>query len=345
VGTEGTPFVSIVMPALNEERHIRDAIASIVPRPGVLDYELLVLDGGSTDRTRAIVAELAAADPRIRLIPNERQLQSAGVNLAAQLADPRSAHLVRADCHMLYPDRFVERCVRDLSEKQVASVVVPMHTRGATCMQRAIAAAQNSRLGNGGSAHRLIGWSGFVEHGHHAGFDRRTFLELGGYDESFSHNEDAEFDTRLTRAGRRIYLNGDIPVTYFPRADLVSLARQYFRHGRGRASTLIKHRTRPRMRQVLPVAIVLANALSLGLAIFQPSFLLLPLLYALLCLLWGAALAIRERDACLAFSGIAAIVMHVSWGTGFLARLAGWRGPQADAGGRSATAQAAGRSS
>ena len=339
---QGKQFVSIVMPALDEERYIAGAIASIVPDASDLDYELLVLDGGSTDRTCAIVTELAAANPRIRLIHNEKRIQSAGVNLAARLADPRAAYLVRADCHMRYPAGFVERCVKDLSQRQIASVVVPMRTEGTTCMQRAIAAAQNSRMGNGGSAHRLIGWSGYVEHGHHAGFDRRTFLELGGYDESFTHNEDAELDARLTGSGRRIYLNGDIAVTYFPRADLVSLARQYFRHGRGRASTLLKHRSQPRVRQLLPAAVVLGVALSAALAALQPSFLLAPLIYALACLGCGVALAMRDRDRCLLLSGAAAMVMHLSWGTGFLARLAGWRGPQRSKGGRSATAQPAG---
>ncbi len=65
-------------------------------------------------------------------------------------------------------------------------MVVPLRTIGVTPLQRAIAAAQNSRLGNGGSAHRLGGISGYVSHGHHAIFDRREFLRVGGYDESFS---------------------------------------------------------------------------------------------------------------------------------------------------------------
>jgi succinoglycan biosynthesis protein ExoA len=342
VGVRAKQFVSIVMPALNEERYIEAAIHSIIPQSDELHYEVLVVDGGSTDRTRAIVVELAAGNDRIRFIPNPKRIQAAGVNLAARLADPRSIYLVRADCHVRYPERFVELCVRDLSSKQVASVVVPMRTEGKACMQRAIAAAQNSRLGNGGASHRLIGWSGFVDHGHHAGFDRKAFLELGGYDERFSHNEDAEFDTRLIRTGRRIYMNGDAAVTYFPRTDLASLARQYFSHGRGRASTLLKHRKMPRIRQGLPVAIVLAVALSAGLAVFEPWFLLLPVLYAMGCLLGGAGLAIRASDRCVMLSGVAAIVMHMSWGTGFLARLAGWRGPHSSLGGRSKTAQPAG---
>jgi succinoglycan biosynthesis protein ExoA len=195
-----------------------------------------------------------------------------------------------------------------------------MHTVGNTCMQRAIAAAQNSRMGNGGSAHRNPGSSGFVEHGHHAAFDRTVFLELGGYDENFTHNEDAEFDKRLVRSGRRIYLDGDAIVTYFPRATLGTLMRQYFNYGAGRARTILKHRARPRLRQVAPVAILLACSASLLLSLLDYRFLAIPLAYMIACLIWGAGLAIQRRDACLSLAGIAAIVMHLSWGSGFVTR-------------------------
>jgi succinoglycan biosynthesis protein ExoA len=185
-------------------------------------------------------------------------------------------------------------------------------------MQKAIAAAQNSRLGNGGAAHRMLGQSGFVEHGHHAAFDLATFLQLGGYDESFTHNEDAELDRRLTDAGMRIYLDADAVLTYYPRSDLVALALQYFRFGSGRANMLIKHRTRPRLRQLLPVVAFLVCLASLGLAAFDVVYLTAAAAYVFACLAWGAVMAFRQKDICLLASGIAAITMHMSWAAGFL---------------------------
>jgi succinoglycan biosynthesis protein ExoA len=329
VNASPKPFVSIVMPALNEARYVADAIASIAPRSPELDYEVLVVDGGSTDRTRAIVEDIAAADPRVRLLHNEKKIQAAALNLGANLADPRADYLIRADCHVAYPEGFVARCIQRLAAGSADSVVVPMLTVGSTCLQMAIAAAQNSRLGNGGAAHRVAGQSGLVEHGHHAAFNRHTFLELGGYDETFAFNEDAEFDKRMVQAGKRIYLEGDALITYYPRADLKSLARQYFNHGWGRASTLLKHRSLPRLRQMLPVAALLGSLLSLGLAAVHPAFALLPLAYLLACVAWGVAIAAGNRQMCLAFAGVAAVVMHMSWATGFLWRLArAWR-PQA----------------
>ena len=114
------------MPTLNEERYVSAAIASLIPNSNELQFELLVIDGGSTDRTREIVQAVAASDPRVRLISNDKTIQSAAVNLGARVADERAHHLVRADCHMGYPDGFVARCVSRLAELRVASVVVPM---------------------------------------------------------------------------------------------------------------------------------------------------------------------------------------------------------------------------
>jgi succinoglycan biosynthesis protein ExoA len=167
----------------------------------------------------------------------------------------------------------------------------------------------------------MAGQSRFVEHGHHAAFDRHVFLELGGYDETFTHNEDAEFDRRLVQSGRQIYLDAGAMLTYYPRSDFLSLARQYFKHGAGRAGTLLKHRIRPRARQMLPVVALVACLLSLALAIANPVFLVVPAAYLGACCTWGLALAAQERKACLLLSGPAAVTMHLSWAVGFLHRL------------------------
>ena len=323
MASQTKPFVSIIMPALNEELHIREAVASVLPDAEAIDFEIIVADGGSTDRTCNLVHEIAAANPRVRLLNNPKRIQSAGVNLGATAADPRATYILRADCHFEYPQGFAERCIASLMEHSVASVVVPMHTVGSTCLQEAFAAAQNSRLGNGGSAHRRGRKSGIVEHGHHAAFRRDVFLKLGGYDESFTHNEDAEFDKRLVMSGDRIYLNSDLAVTYYPRTSVVSLARQYWWHGWGRAGTMIKHAAIPRLRQVLPPLVLIACLIAALLSTLDARFLVVPLGYLGACIAWGLTLAVRNRQICLAMSGVAAIIMHMSWASGFLTKV--WR--------------------
>ena len=320
--TPPRPFVSIAMPALNEERYIADAIASVLPQSDALDFELLILDGGSRDRTHEIVQALAERDPRIKLLHNERRIQSAAINIASELCDLRAAVFVRADCHARYPADFVARCIDTLRRTQSSSVVVPMRAVGRGPMQRAIAALQNSWLGNGGSRHRSSGHSGYVDHGHHAAFDRATFRSIGGYDEAAPFNEDAEFDVRLLASGGRIYLDGALTIDYYPRSRLGSLARQYFRHGWGRANTLLKHGKVPKLRQVLPVLLLLTCVGGLALLPFVGFAAILPAaLYAASCAAWALVLATQARDATILMAAPAAMVMHLSWAVGLLVRV------------------------
>ena len=198
-----------------------------------------------------------------------------------------------------------------------------MLAAGSAGFQRAAASAQNDRLGNGGSSHRRLGRSRFVEHGHHAAFDLAFFLGVGGYDESFSHNEDAELDLRALAAGGSIWMCTEAAMTYFPRATIRGLARQYRNHGAGRARTLLLHRRRPRLRQLAPVCILLASGLSVLAAPVAPWLLLFPTVYALLCCARGAVSACARRDPWLLAVGPALVAMHLAWGSGFVAKLAG----------------------
>jgi succinoglycan biosynthesis protein ExoA len=313
----GQPTTAIIVPTLNEERYIVPCLISLLEtRP---DYvrQIIVVDGGSTDRTVDLVQEVAGNHPIVSVLHNPKRLQSAAVNLAARLAAPDVRVLLRADAHSVYPPGFVDACVMALGARGADSVVVPIHTMGTTGLQRAIAATQNSRLGNGGSAHRIGNAGRYVEHGHHAAFDRDAFLRVGGYDETFSHNEDAEFDYRLCLSGGRIWM-AEQSITYFPRRSFASLARQYMRNGAGRAKTIRLHRMRPRVRQVMPLALMAANVGGLALMLESFWFGLVPLLYVMGCLAWGVAAAVRARDPWLLAMGPAAITMHMAWAFGFI---------------------------
>lgn len=311
------PFMTVAVPVLNEARFIAPVLRSLLDQLRGLPAEILVLDGGSDDPTCSIVAELAAHHPELRLIHNPRRLQSAACNLAAELADPRSRVLLRVDAHAAYPATFVAQVITALLENRASSVVVPMRTVGHSPKQRAIAATQNSRLGNGGASHRRAGASGFVDHGHHAAFDLAFFRSIGGYDPTFSHNEDAEYDTRAESAGGRAWLCADAIIEYFPRETIWQLSRQYVRHGRGRARTTRKHRRRLRLRQAMPIAILCAIALII-LAPLSPWAAAPASAYVALCLAWGVVAAMRQRDPALLWMGPAAIVTHTSWAIGFL---------------------------
>lgn len=307
--------VLVVIPCLNEAATLPGLLARFAAESeGAL---IVVADGGSTDGSREIVARAAAGDGRVRLLDNPRRLQSAGVNLAVRTFGAGRRWLVRADAHCDYPPDYVPRLVAVAEAMAAASVVVPMVSRGAGCFQVAAAAAQNSRLGTGGSPHRHVGEGAWVDHGHHALMDLALFERVGGYREDMATNEDAELDLRLLGAGGRIRLEPSLALVYHPRRTLGALWRQYHAYGRGRARTLALHGRRPKLRQALPLAVPAAALLAL-LTPVHPA-LALPLLgWALLCLGGGVAVGARAGGGCALLSGLAAMAMHMAWGLGFL---------------------------
>lgn len=309
-----------VIPALNEARHIEACIRSLMQGSPLLRLvPLTVADGGSTDETIQIVKRLMVEFPNLRLLENPKRLQSAAINLAASThAGAATRWLVRCDAHSIYPQNFILHVAEALQRTGAASVVIPMDAVGETCFEKGNAWVVDTLLGSGGSAHRGGRKSHYVDHGHHAGFDAGWFRRIGGYDESFSHNEDAEYDHRLGQAGGKVWLDADIRIQYVPRGSVRSLARQYFNYGKGRARNLRKHDGRLKPRQAVPIFALLGSVGGLLAGISFLPGLILPAGY--LSILAGASLAIavKQRSFCGLFAGLAAGTMHMSWGAGFI---------------------------
>lgn len=316
--------VLAVIPCLNEARHLAPLLKQMLDDTAI--DQLVVVDGGSTDGSRAIVAAMAD-DKRLILLDNPDRIQSAGVNRAVSRFGSEHDWLLRIDAHCLYPDGYAARLLLSAQINKASAVVVPMVTVGKGGFQRATAAAQNSILGTGGSPHRHLVSGRFVEHGHHALIDLDMFRSVGGYCEAMPCNEDAEFDHRQQMAGGSIWLEPAAAVTYFPRADLGSLWKQYRRYGQGRARNMRRHGMRPKLRQLLPLAVPLAIGLAL-LGPVHPIFLIPAATWVLACLLGGVAVGVKAGGGWAFAAGLAAATMQLSWALGFIAE---WATNPADA--------------
>lgn len=309
-----------VIPCLNEAAHLDGLIRQMLADRAI-DL-LVVADGGSTDGSQRIVQDIARGEPRLLLIDNPARIQSAGVNRAVAEQGDGYRWLLRIDAHCRYPDGYATILLRAADAQSASAVVVPMLTQGKSGFQLAVATAQNSVLGTGGSAHRHLGQGRFVDHGHHALLRLDLFRRIGGYCEAMPCNEDAELDHRQALAGGRIWLEPAAAIVYFPRTRPIALWRQYHRYGIGRARNLRRHRMRPHLRQLVPLAVPAALAL-LPLAAWHPVFALPAFAWVILCLTLGAVIGARQGGGWRLAAGVAAAIMHAAWAFGFIAELIG----------------------
>jgi succinoglycan biosynthesis protein ExoA len=316
--------VIVGIPTLDEERHIESCIRGLIGvDPWMQSVDVVVADGGSRDGTCAIVRRLAGEFPNLRLRHNPDRVQAAGLNLVAAEADDRR-YLVRCDAHATYPPGYVREAVETLAGlgEEVAAVAAVMDAQGSGSFARAAAWVVDTPLGAGGAAHRGGRRSGFVEHGHHAAFRLDWFRRVGGYDSRFRHNEDAELDHRLGRAGGRVWLEARLRLGYRMREGPWALARQYWNYGRGRAKTVLKHRVRPRARQLLPVANLVGLLAGAVGGALEPWLLLPALAYGTVLLGGGVVCAVAMRAPGGLWAAPALAIIHNAWAIGFVARLA-----------------------
>jgi len=317
--------VLLVIPTLNEARHIERVLHTLLEDRGELELRVVVVDGGSDDGTQSLVEAVAERHPEVTLLHNPKRIQSSGINLAVRRYGRDADVLIRCDAHALYPVGYARRLVATLERTGADAVVVPMDSLGETPFQRAVAWVSNSAVGTGGSAHRGGRRSGWVDHGHHAAFRMTMFRACGGYDEGYTHNEDAELDCRQRALGARIYLDSEIRVGYHPRDELGSLFRQYFKYGAGRSRTVRRHPGSLRLRQLAVPLHLLLSVLALLTLPWSPWLLIWPAVYLAVLGAFAVALCARHRAFCALWSSLAALVMHTAWALGFFVGLVSHR--------------------
>lgn len=305
------PKVSVIMPVLNEEHHLADAVASVLAQNFV--GELLIALGPSTDNTDKVAAKLAEADSRIRLVPNPRGLTTVGMNLCVKLA--KHDYVVRVDAHSEPAPNYISRGVEIMNETGADLLGGVMSARGKTLFQRSVAWAYNSRFGLGGAAYHVGGKAGVAESAY-LGIFRKSVLErVSGYDESIVRGEDWDLAQRIKAAGFLVWFSPELSVVYWPRSNWTGLAKQFYSTGVWRGELTKRDLARTSPRYFIPPALVLALALGNILGVLGFIIGWIPTLGYVAAIL---AVAVQAR---LAPVPLVLATMHLSWGFGFIVGL------------------------
>jgi glycosyltransferase involved in cell wall biosynthesis len=312
------------MPVRNEEKHLEVSVTEILGQRYAGRLELIIALGPSRDGTDRVARELAAADERIRLVPNPTGTTPAALNLA--LRDASHGIIVRVDGHGVLPPGYIERAVQLLEKTGAANVGGLMLAVGVTDFEQAVARAYSSRVGLGGGSFHVGGEEGPAETVYLGVFRREVLQRLGGFDEHYERAQDWELNFRIRQAGELVWFSPDLAVTYRPRSSWPELARQFYSTGRWRREVIRRHASTASVRYLAAPAVTAIILVGTGTAV-AGVVVGLPLLrwglLAPLSYLAGVvAASIREGQGmsggAKAWLPAVLATMHLSWGAGFL---------------------------
>jgi GT2 family glycosyltransferase len=314
----------VIIPCRDESSFIEGCIRSVQGcRYPPSRFEILVVDGMSTDGSQELIGRLASGQPCVRLLKNSKRTMPAGVNLGIRKAQGEIVMILGA--HAVVPEDYISKCVDNLyghSADNVGGIVKTLPKRNGLVAEMIISSL-NHRFGVGNSYFRIDpGRTRWVDTVFGGCYRREVFERIGMFNESLTRNQDIEFNRRLRRAGGKILCNPEIVSYYYARSDWRSFWRHSFDDGMWVVLSALYSQIMPfSRRHLVPLIFVLSLLFSLVLGLIEKPFLLVFLAivaaYLLASLAASADIALRKRDLRFLFVMPAVFgALHFAYGFG-----------------------------
>jgi succinoglycan biosynthesis protein ExoA len=309
------PAVSVVLPVLNEELHLSNAVQSILAQDYAGTFEIILALGPSEDKTDEVAHALASKDSRILLVQNPTGRTAAALNLAINKSS--NPVIVRVDAHAELQRNYISLAIEVMKSSGAVNVGGVMGAEGFSHFEKTVARAMRSPLGVGASRFHTGGNAGYVDTVYLGVFIRSAVIAVGGFDERFIRAQDWELNYRLRQAGGKIFFDPRLHVTYRPRSTVRALAKQYFEYGRWRRVVSRRHQGTINYRYLAPPFSLIGTVLSIALAATIHSLFIIPAgIYAIFLII--ASLLTGKGFLEKILLPIVLFTMHMSWGLGFL---------------------------
>lgn len=323
-GAPAWPSVDVVLPVLNEEAHLADAVRHVLDSDYEGELDIVLAVGPSTDLTREVADDLARTHSQVRVVDNPSGKTPAALNRALEVGSHDI--VVRVDAHGFIPHDYVRRAVAGLLRTGAANIGGVMAAVGVTPFEQAVATAMRSRLGIGGAPFHVGGQAGPADSVYLGVFRRAALEKVGGFDEHFTRAQDWELNYRLRQAGEVVWFDPDLAVTYRPRSNLRDLARQFHGSGRWRREVMSQYPHTVSVRYLAPPVALVATTVGVvvgvvGLATGARALtagIALPAGYLLAVAVGSAGAARPLSGRARAWLPVVVVTMHMSWAAGFL---------------------------
>lgn len=313
--------ISIVIPCFNEKDYIGRCLDSFMAQTVPQDcFEVIVVDGLSTDGTVDILKEYAGRYPSIRMVENPERLTPIALNRGVKSALAPVVAIFGA--HSYAAPNFIEQNLSTLERVEAGCVGGTIETIGADRVSRAISYAMSSPFGVGNALFRFTKKEQYVDTVAFGAYRREVFESVGLFDEMLVRNQDAEFNYRVVTGGYKIYLNPAIKSFYYSRSSLRRLWSQYHQYGYWKTRVIRKHRKPQSVRQLIPVTFLLTLLFSLLGGLVTPYSLLLfgtvSGLYSTANLFVTLKICRRRGFSHLIPLFLSFPILHLSYGSGFI---------------------------
>ncbi|MGD8450998.1 MAG: glycosyltransferase family 2 protein [Phycisphaerae bacterium] len=268
---ENLPLVTIVLAVRNEQRHITQALDTILAQDYPTDrLEILVVDGASEDDSRERILEYARQHPQVRLIDNPQRIAPCAFNLG--IANARGSLIQILGAHTVYDANYIRACARPLIDgvAEVSGGLVVSEVGDDSVPARMNQLFLTHPFGVGNNEIRVAAEeSRYVPSAAYPMFKREVFERVGLFDERFVRNQDNELNSRVIRAGLRIWLTAETRARYKAQRRFRQLMKLTYGNGLYHVATVRVNPGSFRARYFVPFAFVMALLCSTVLGLFH----------------------------------------------------------------------------
>lgn len=314
------PDISIIVPIRNESAFIARCLTSLQNQTLARErFEILVVDGRSSDNTRELVTQFMATDKQIQLLDNPGQTAPYAMNIG--LAAARGQVIVRVDGHCELDSDYLVLALEILEQTGAGCVGGPLRNIGETYWARAIALGMSSPFGVGNALFRYAEQASEVDTLAFGAYKREVFETVGAFNQELTRNQDDEYNYRVREAGFKIWLDPRLHSRYYTRGSLKSLWKQYYQYGFWKIRVLELHPGSLQLRHLIPALFWLGLIIGVLAALFFSPWGSLLLLSVILPYLLGDLLfAWRQSQQQRQYFSALLLVfptLHLSYGAGF----------------------------
>lgn len=316
--------ISFVVVAYNAEKNIGKLFACLQRQTYPHDkIEVILVDGNSSDRTKALMTEFAegAQFPRIVVLDNPGRTLPCGWNVA--LAEVRGEAVLRLDAHATMPDDFIEKNVLNMEKGETITCGrVESILDDANSWKRTVNLAENSMFGGSAASFRRAEKPGYVSTGAFAMYRKAVFDAAGAYNEHLARTEDNEMHYRMKQAGHQFYFDPAIVSYRQTRPSFGKLLKQKYLNGYWIGLTMGVEPRCFSLYHFVPFVFVLGILFTTVLTLFGIWHLaaLMWALYAVVAVAMAVLSAIGSPDRSLYCVLLPAmfLCLHVAYGLGTL---------------------------